>query len=106
MSTLAARRCIQHPAREAVAQCPSCHEHFCRECVVEHDGILLCAACLARETIRPEAPRGANWQRVGRLLYLAACVMLAWVAFYSVGSILKAVPAQVHDGTIWEALQP
>jgi hypothetical protein len=92
--------------REAVAQCPSCHEHFCRECVVEHDGVLLCAACLARQTTRPEATRMGAWPRLRRAAYLAVCVVLVWVAFYSVGSLLKAVPAKIHDGTIWDPTRP
>ena len=37
-------RCLLHPVREAVARCKGCEEYFCRECVGEHDGEMLCAS--------------------------------------------------------------
>jgi len=101
MSVLAARRCERHSAREAVARCPSCSGHFCRECVIEHAGLLLCAACLAREAAETKKPAGTRWRQGGRAVRLAAAFLLLWTVFYSLGQLLKLVPAKVHEGTVW-----
>jgi hypothetical protein len=101
MNTVAARKCVRHPGREAVARCPSCGEHFCRECVVEHRGILLCAACLARAAATAPQSAQTEWRRAGELALTAASVLLLWVAFYTLGQFLKFVPARVHEGTVW-----
>jgi hypothetical protein len=102
MSTLAARKCVRHAAREAVARCVACTEHFCRECVVEHTGALLCAACLAKEVAAKKTDRVSLWQRQGRRLVTLACVVLLWVAFYAFGQFLKNIPPEVHEGTLWK----
>ena len=47
---LSLQRCRNHAEREAVARCPGCGHHFCRECVTEHDDRILCAACLRKLT--------------------------------------------------------
>ena len=41
MSSLIHRRCLHHPAREAVALCPECRRFYCRECVTEHAGRMI-----------------------------------------------------------------
>ena len=102
MNSIASRKCVQHPTREAIARCPSCHEHFCRECVVEHDGALLCAACLARLGTPAETRRRA-WTRLREVAVTALGVVVMWLAFYSLGALLKAIPTTVHEGTIWAA---
>ncbi len=101
MSVLAARKCERHPAREAVARCPACDDHFCRECVVEHDGRLLCAACLAKQSVTTKSADRARWRRAGRAARLGAAVLLLWVVFYGFGQFLKTIPTQVHEGTVW-----
>jgi hypothetical protein len=97
------RRCARHASREAAARCPSCGEFFCRECVSEHAGKLLCSACLARATVTSERKRGrrAALRRIGAA---AAGGLALWIAFYSVGSLLATIPADVHDGTIWKKM--
>jgi hypothetical protein len=100
MSTLTARRCLQHASREAVARCPSCAGDFCRECVVEHTGRLLCATCLARE-IAAVAPARISWRRWREALATAGCVFLLWAVLYFTGALVKAIPPELHDGTIW-----
>jgi hypothetical protein len=101
MSQVAARKCVRHQEREAVARCPSCGEHFCRECVVEHAGVLLCAACLAREAATVAGARRTDWRRLGELALTATCVALLWVVFYGFGQFLKIIPPKVHEGTVW-----
>jgi hypothetical protein len=95
-----AQRCARHPEREAAARCPACGGFFCRECVVEHDGRLLCAACLAKQE-DAGGPRRGRRQAVRRQLALAAAVFAAGLVFYSLGSLLLSVPPDFHEGTVW-----
>ena len=99
---LPTRRCARHPAREAAARCLACGEFFCRECVVEHEGRLLCASCLARQTTKG-ALRLSFGRAARRALALALAVVVAWVAFYMFGALLLRLPTRFHDGTIWRA---
>lgn len=103
LGRLHARRCVRHPAREAAARCPGCGEFFCRECVVEHDGKLLCSACLTRAV----ASRGQQRERfasVWRATSTVAAVVVLWVLFYWMGLALLRVPPDFHDGTVWKKL--
>jgi hypothetical protein len=97
-----AQRCARHPAREAAARCPGCGGFFCRECVVEHEGRLLCSACLAKQEAGGGSRRG-RWLAVRRQLALAAAVFAAGLVFYALGSVLLSVPPAFHEGTIWGA---
>jgi len=97
---LAATRCRNHPDREAVARCPSCGEFFCRECVTEDAGRLVCAACLRA------ASAAASGGRAGReapvlLALSAAGLTLLWLLFYGAGSLLILLPSSFHEGTLW-----
>lgn len=106
MSRIAARKCVRHSAREAVARCAACEDHYCRECIVEHEGVLLCAPCLARQTAQaPAAGRGRWRRRATRLVMTTGSVVLVWLAFYGFGQFLKRIPAEVHEGTIWRVQQ-
>lgn len=100
---LHARRCVRHITREAAARCPQCGEFFCRECVVEHAGRLLCAPCLAKISTAREARR--TWlgsQRRG--LQTAAGALVLWLVFYWAGALLLKLPPDFHDGTVWKRL--
>ena len=101
---LARQRCLLHPLREAAARCPSCREFFCRECVTEHDGRVVCASCLRKLTAsRGEAKAGRSVLAVGlAAARLAAALALVWFAFYLVGLFLVRAPSSFHDGTMWE----
>jgi hypothetical protein len=91
-------RCFNHAGREAAARCPRCRRHFCRECVTEHKGLVLCSACLKQAAA--EAPR----RGVPALVRLAAGgigLSLAWVVFYLLGRLLLLLPASFHEGTMW-----
>jgi hypothetical protein len=100
MSTLAARRCVQHVAREAVARCPACAGDFCRECVVEHEGRLLCASCLTLEIAQAKPSRLA-WSRWRDVVTTVGCFVLLWTALYFLGTIVKAMPGELHEGSVW-----
>ena len=98
------RRCARHVSREAAARCPACGEFFCRECVVEHAGKLLCASCLAKITDSREHRRerlAGAWRVAGTL----AGVLALWLALYGLGALLLKIPPEFHDGTIWKKVR-
>ncbi len=103
MGPLSEARCSNHPLREAAARCPPCGRHFCRECVTEHAGRLLCADCLRRL-----APRGVAGRRrirsAGLAAGAAAGLLALWVLFYGAGQCLLLIPSSFHEGTWWETL--
>ena len=102
MSALLQQRCLHHPSREAAARCPECGRHFCRECVVEHDDRVLCAACL-RRLATVAAPKRARLRPLLRLGAAACGFLLIWIAFHLCGQLLLAVPSSFHEGTIWHS---
>lgn len=96
-------RCLNHATREAVARCPECRRYFCRECVTEHEGRVICSECLARlSRVAEKKPLRLRWLTtpVGVVLGLA----VAWLFFYGVGRVLVKIPAEWHEGTVWEKL--
>jgi hypothetical protein len=95
---LAARRCLVHPDREAAARCPSCHQYYCRECVVEHDTRFLCAACLQRAIEAGGIPRSARFDWLSPLRLLLGFAG-AYVSLYVIERILLLIPVNVYNGT-------
>jgi len=101
MTALIHQRCHHHPAREAAARCPECGRHFCRECVVEHEDRVLCAACLRRLATATTAKR--HWLRPLLRAGAALCGFLAlWLLFHLGGQLLLAIPSTFHEGTLWQ----
>jgi hypothetical protein len=93
-------RCLHHPVREAAARCPECRSYFCRECVTEHEGRVICTPCLRRLT-RPVAVRKANFGPFLRCLNWGIGFCLTLVCFYALGQILLRTPSSFHEGTLW-----
>jgi len=102
MSTLVHQRCFNHATREAVARCPACRRFFCRECVTEHDGRVMCSACLRQISRVPllQRPAFAGALRMGQCVL---GLLLVWFFFYLVGAALLAIPTSFHEGTLWRA---
>lgn len=99
MSSLARQRCLHHPQREAAARCPSCRRFYCRECVVDHSGRLLCTSCLAAETAGRRVHRA--WWRIGaRLVAAVAMLLVAWLFFYLATLGVLGLPAKFHEGRL------
>ena len=94
---LAHRRCDNHANREAAARCPQCRRFFCRECVTEHAGRVICADCLSTMASRSDSRR---WSLAGLASCLAALVgtLVAWMAYYYIGRILLEIPHEFHEG--------
>jgi len=90
--------CLQHPGRESVARCPECRESFCRECITEHAGRVICAPCLRRLLVvrLPVKRRWLGWRPP---VEVAAGWFVAWLLFYSLGWVLLQIPAEWHEGT-------
>lgn len=102
MNTLGNRRCQRHPAREAVALCPDCRGYFCRECVSEHEGRILCSLCLTA-TASPKRQQGKLAGRLFDLMLGAVGLVTLWLCLYYFGDLLLAIPSNFHEGTIWDS---
>lgn len=108
--TLARERCRNHAHREAAARCPSCHGYFCRECVVDHAGRMLCVVCLHRISAPPAAVPVSHpkirifFRRTRRVLAIFLSALALWITWYGLGRVLLKIPASVHEGTVWEEL--
>jgi hypothetical protein len=90
------QRCWNHGEREAVVRCPECRRFYCRECVTEHNGRMMCAACVAA------AGRGQARGKTGVAVWIglaAGGLLLAWLFFYNLGLILSRIPADFHGGS-------
>jgi hypothetical protein len=98
--SLAHQRCFHHAEREAVARCAECRSFFCRECVTEHGGRLICAACLRELVAVPIRGRPA-FLGLMRVLQLAFGFVVAAGFFYWLGQSLLELPSSFHDGTLW-----
>jgi len=95
------QRCARHGEREAAARCPACGRFFCRECITEHDGRVLCSACLAAQAagaaaIRPRRFRPLAWS------VTCAALLALWLAYMCLGKLLLRIPADFHEGAFWK----
>ena len=94
MSGFSAPTCFVHPGRESVALCLECRHSFCRECVIDHDGRLICAACLARMQVSA-AKSHHRLQAFAQTAGVLVGLILCWMLFYSAGrALLLAEPAR------------
>lgn len=91
-------RCWNHESREAVCRCPGCSRGFCRECVAEHEGRLLCAACLrAAVEIHAAAPGS---RLLTRTALAFGGLLLAWILLFSAGEAIRTYIGRVEQ-TAW-----
>mgnify|MGYP001553493961 CR=1 FL=1 len=96
MTAIAQKRCSIHPHREAAVRCPSCTNYFCRECVTEHAGKLLCSRCLAES--RQEGPKGSSILGKVRVVFQAILgFVVLWYVFYWFGDFLLSLPSSFHE---------
>ncbi|MBX3178982.1 MAG: rhomboid family protein [Candidatus Hydrogenedentes bacterium] len=96
MASLTHTKCFNHDQREAVARCPSCRRHFCRECVTEHEHRLLCAGCLKAALAEP-AERPARIVPFRAFFQFVAALTVLWLVFFAAGQTLLLLPSSFHD---------
>ena len=95
------RRCYNHAEREASARCVSCGRFFCRECVAEHAGRMICGACL-RSTAQQGSAESSRWMTTTlQACRLVIALFVAWLVFYAAGRGLLTIPSAFHEGTVW-----
>lgn len=95
MSSLTEQRCWHHAEREAVVRCPACQRFYCRECVTEHLGRMMCANCVASMSAVREA---RPVRRVFWTFLALGGFLLAWLIFYYLGVFLARIPSDFHGG--------
>ena len=91
-STLARERCFNHLTREAVSRCTRCSRSYCRECVVDHECGIVCAACLAKQ---PKSVVAGNTRSITRGAAAIGGFFVTWLFFYALGSILVNLPSSL-----------
>jgi len=89
------QRCLNHALREAAVQCPSCKRFFCRECVTEHAGRMICVGCVSLLAHAGQETGRAATARWG--VFAATGMLIAWLTFYYLGLTLSRIPAKFHD---------
>jgi hypothetical protein len=93
------QRCWNHEAREAACRCPACGRSYCRECVSEHEGRLLCAACLSRITANRVQETG-GFRRLAPPAMIAAGILLAWLIYWAAGVSLIGLLRRMENTPI------
>src|SRR5438477_157804 len=94
MSALVHQRCHLHPERQAAVRCPECGRFYCRECVTEHLGRMMCAHCVAQSGTDTVAGR---FSITGWTAMSAAGLLVGWLVFYYVGMALARIPSAFHE---------
>jgi hypothetical protein len=102
MTDLARQQCFNHPGREAIVRCPSCHRDYCRECVTEHDDRYLCSACLRVEAGKGEHTRRRVRVPVGAFMALTG-LLTAWVVYYASAQYLVLKSGADQSYRVWHA---
>lgn len=105
MKSLVAQRCFNHSFREAAARCTGCRHFFCRECVSDHEGRVVCAACLVK-LVRKTHAGNSRFLAVWRLVQTCLALIVIWFFFYLVGVTLLSIPSSFHEGKFWRLSPP
>ena len=100
-ATLQPSHCLNHPRREGAARCTSCGQPFCRECVTELDGRMVCGACHRAKLEVKEKPK-RDWFLVTVPVQLAVGLALLWASTWFLGRVLLSTPSEFHEGTMWQ----
>ena len=96
MSSIVQQRCLTHPDREAAVRCPQCQRFYCRECVTEHSGRMMCAHCSAQFDA---APRRDGFSPGAWGILSLTGFLMTWLIFYYFGMGLARVPSSFFRGT-------
>jgi hypothetical protein len=88
---LSQRRCRNHTERPAAGRCPLCAFFYCRECITEHDGRLLCAACVDKSALSTQVEKGRGW------LQPAALLLAAFLGTWLIMAVIEGLLFELHD---------
>jgi hypothetical protein len=95
--------CLNHPRREAAARCTSCGQPFCRECVTELEGRMVCGACYRERAQTKEKPK-RDWFVLTTALQAICGFAALWFTAWLLGEVLVNVKSNFHEGSFWESL--
>ena len=98
MAALIHQRCLYHASREAVSLCLDCRHYFCRECVTEHSGKLICSSCLAKLVATVPASKNSDWRYWS--LWAFGGLLLCWIVQYYLGWALTQIPSAIHQSKL------
>jgi hypothetical protein len=103
--------CHRHPDRPAAARCTSCKRSYCRECIVDHKGRILCGPCLEHLFASKGDTRSTPFWRTGarvaaRLVVLAAAAVLVFEWFHALGGGFKRVDGWIENALAWTREEP
>ncbi len=108
MPQLHQTKCINHASREAAARCPVCRNFFCRECITEHEGKVICASCLLTLTQEAGSKEKKSDRKLMRIpagvLKALVSLLVLWILFYAAGQLLLLFPDSFHSGDMWKKL--
>ena len=96
--------CLHHPQREAAARCTACGQPFCRECVTELSGRMVCGSCYKEKTQAKVKPK-RDFFIITSALQAALGIAALWFTAWLLGQTLLKTPSEFHEGAIWEKLQ-
>ncbi len=106
ISKLRDARCHNHAGREAAARCPQCSRFFCRECITEHKGKMLCKECLS--SMEHRKGDAEKWMRLTvhslMLILFFTGFLMSWAFFFWTGRLLAAIPHKFHGPDFLEIL--
>lgn len=99
--TLKSQRCFFHLEREAAAHCPSCKRSYCRECITENNGKIICRPCLDRLQNDNRSPDQHGRLKLGAIFRLIFAFSFVLIFFYCCASFLSRLPDDFQDGSVW-----
>ena len=102
MQTIAHQRCFNHSQRMASARCPQCKRYFCKECITEHRGKVLCTVCLA-QTALAASDKHTRWAFLIHPMQFVVGLFMIWVFFYCFAQVLLLIPTSFHEGSLWQS---
>ena len=90
MISLKNLRCKNHPEREAVAKCNICGHFYCRECITEHNGKMVCGNCIREQTL--DKNQFSSKLSFKQLIIFLLTFLMLWLTFYISGEIIYKIP--------------
>ena len=61
----------------------------------------MCAGCLAKRAAAKTKTARVRWAGLRRAVRMGAGIVLLWVMFHTFGAVLRSIPVDFHDGSVW-----